>query len=287
MVPWLHCPLDRLPAGLTRAKRQLVVVSAGSGGGGASGGADPLARAVKCKENEVRLTSLQSRLEEGRAAAGLPEQPPQLYSNEDQMLLQAVQWQQQAAERAAQQRAAAAEAAAVAEADHLADDWRQQQWGGMVPAADSSQANGGSLQQQPSSEQLAAAEAALQQQGLSALQAAGVVEVMRQRCPQALAAWPCPLEALSWLQQELGGGLSFELMVGEAPMLLEMSPDSLERIQRFAAGREGQILAAPGTGGSAVQQYLRLKQLQAAAQGAAAEGQQGLQQQLQQQQPAG
>lgn len=39
-------------AGLTRAKQQLILVAAG-------GAVDPLAKAVRCKESDVRLTSLQ------------------------------------------------------------------------------------------------------------------------------------------------------------------------------------------------------------------------------------
>ena len=52
------------PAGLTRAKQQLVVVSAGG-----EAGADPLAQAVRRKDSESRLTSLQVSLG-GDAAAG-------------------------------------------------------------------------------------------------------------------------------------------------------------------------------------------------------------------------
>lgn len=48
-----HPTLSQTP-GLTRAKQQLVVVSAGG-----EAGADPLAQAVRRKDNESRLTSLQ------------------------------------------------------------------------------------------------------------------------------------------------------------------------------------------------------------------------------------
>ncbi|KAL4458529.1 hypothetical protein ABPG75_013394 [Micractinium tetrahymenae] len=269
-----------LYTGLTRAKQQLVVVAAGSS-------VDPLAKAVRCKESEVRLTSLQSRLEEGRSAAGLPELPAQQFSNEEQMLQQAAQWQRQAAERVAAERAAAAGTAAAAEASHLAEDWGH-------PAAERQQwSAGGSWQaeswQQPSTPQLAAAAAALRAEGLPAELAGELVAALARHCPKAVLDWQRCAGSFAWLQRECGAGVTWELVVQRTPLLLAMHSDELARTRQFVGrfvGREALLASSlpsssDSAAPSAVEQMLWLQAVAAETGGAASS------QQQQQQAPAG
>lgn len=234
--------------------------------------------------------SLQSRLEEGRIAAGLSELPAQQFSNEEQMLQQAAQWQRQAAERMAAQHAAAAEAAAMAEASHLADDWstlhqqqqrQQQQW-----AASSWEAHSW---QQPSTQQVAAAAAALQAEGLPAERAGQLAAALAQQCPEALHDWPRCAKNFALLRQ-IGTGVTWEVVVLHTPWLLAMQAEELTRTRQFVArfvGREALLPpATPGDSehaapGSVVEQMLLLQAMAAGA-GATASAQR-----QQQQAPAG
>lgn len=232
------------------------------------------------------LAAVQSRLEEGCAAAGLPQLPAQQFSNEEQMLQQAAQWQRQAAEQLAAARAAAAEASAVATASHLVEDWapphsEQQQW-----ASGSSREADGC--QQPSTQQVAAAAAALQAEGLPAEQAGQLAAALARQCPKALHDWPGCVQSFAVLQQQIGGGVTWELVVQRTPWLLGMSAEQLARTQQFIArfvGREA-LLPLPSVGdgsppSSVVEQMLLLREIAAGA--GADEGSQRQQQQA----PAG
>ncbi len=233
------------------------------------------------------LAAVQSRLEEGCAAAGLPQLPAQQFSNEEQMLQQAAQWQRQAAEQLADARAAAAEANAVATASHLVEDWapphseQQQQWAsGSGREADGCQ--------QPSTQQVAAAAAALQAEGLPAEQAGQLAAALARQCPKALHDWPGCVQSFAVLQQQIGGGVTWELVVQRTPWLLGMSAEQLARTQQFIArfvGREA-LLPLPSVGdgsppSSVVEQMLLLREIAAGA--GADEGSQRQQQQA----PAG
>jgi pyruvate/2-oxoglutarate dehydrogenase complex dihydrolipoamide acyltransferase (E2) component len=231
-LPFAPTPagLPRPAAGLTRAKRQLVVVCAGSGSA-----ADPLVRAVRRRDDHARLTWLHARLEEGRRQGALPELQPQAFSNEEQMLAQAAQWQQQAAAHSSQQAAAAA-------APPVQEPAAQSGW----PHAGHGALGSGAA----APERLAAVRRQLQQrEGLSEAEAAGVVRHLRLHAPGALADWDRAAAAAAWLGERLGGGAVLCHLARAAPQLLEADVGRLqtcwsflEQRPQFEAGGGGSVL---------------------------------------------
>ena len=267
------------PAGLTRAQRQLVVVSAGG---------DPLSRAVRRAQGDARLTWLRARLEEGRREGGLPELEPQTYSNEEQMLEQAARWQQQAQQRAAEQRAAAAQSAAAVEAEHCHDDWApgassssgsSSSSNSAAFGSSSSSSSGSALDGQvapPSAELLVAAQQQLQRrEGFSSEEAAEWVGHLLRHHPGCLQDWDRACVAVGWLRRKFGG-VAAEVVVREAPQLLASHPAQLDNYWRFLEGRPGFV----GSDDSA------LGNLHALRSRAGQQAQQAQQEQLQQAQQA-
>lgn len=201
-----------------------MVVSAGGDGSPIS---TPLARAVRHKEGDARLSSLQARLEAGCAEAGLPQLEPQAFSNEEQMLQQAALWQQQAAEARRAERQHRAEAAA----ESMRDGWEP-------AAADDASSDGGS----PSPAQLAAVQRQLEEFfGLPADEATAVSKSLP---PAVVADWNTAraVVAVAWLQQHLSSKqqqLDVRAVAKRAPLLLILSSERLEQALRFAQ-RTGQ-----------------------------------------------
>ncbi|KAI3435893.1 hypothetical protein D9Q98_001951 [Chlorella vulgaris] len=235
-----------LYTGLTRARRQLVVVNAGGGSG-----PDPLATAVRCDgSDQLRLTSLQLRLEQGRAAGGLPELQVQSYSNEEKMLAQAAQWQAQQAQHQAaahqqveeQQQGVAAEDAA----EHWQDTW--------AAGSSGSGGAGGSGGLVPSLAQLAAVqEQLLRHEGCSPEVASLWVRQLQQQAPGALLDWGRAMAACAWLQQQLPGSLSLADVVLQAPQLLAVDEGRLRAYWRFLDSRPDFEASTASSSGSVLE----------------------------------
>ncbi|PSC71270.1 exodeoxyribonuclease V subunit alpha [Micractinium conductrix] len=243
-----------LYTGLTRAKRQLVVVSTGT----TSSGATPLQKAVRKKDSEIRLTSLQGRLEEGRVAGGLPQLESQLFSNEEQMLAAAVQAQAQAAEARAAAAGVGGDAAGAGPADGLGVAGAAPR--GLLPSGEggvattSSSSGGGSgcnVTEAPPSDEAAAAERRVRVAALAAAfdipdeEAARLVE---------LPPWPGvdpfhAVRALAWLQANVDERLTVFEVVQRAPALLAMDPVRLASLRQFVEKRGmGQRSSPPPDG---------------------------------------
>lgn len=176
---------------------------------------------------------LQSRLEAGRAEAGLPELESQLFSNEDQMLQQAAIWQQQAAARAAEQRAAAAAAPAA----EMEAQWQQEDWAASAAGIGGAAAGSGS----GAVDGLALLAAELEQLGMAAHEAAQLVQWASRSLPASPQLWDAAQQqqAVAWLQQRLNLQLT-------AHELAELAP----RLLADTAGSEEQQLGAALTSGS-------------------------------------
>lgn len=218
-------------AGLTRAKRQLVVVAASEAGPHG----DPLKRAVDRKECEARLTSLQSRLEAGRLDAGLAALELQSFSNEEQTLAQARIWQQAAVEQAAEQRAAAR----LAGAEHGGDaGGAHVDWAAGGEGMDAVQRASQVLAPSPAHEALVA-QYLEEQHGLQGADAEQLAASLCRSSPHTLATWDARRAeaAAAWAREKLGGELTLPVLLRRAPMLAELDPAQLERAMRFVQQR--------------------------------------------------